>query len=206
MPPPPFPRADCGSCWAHAATSSLSDRINIARDGVTPFVHLAPQVLVNCVTVCTEHGSCAHNHTAGCDGGDTAAAFQYPTPLPPFLSTHPSTLPVPPFYQTNAPDIPFPPQQPPGFSVPGRVCARARASVCAYDAAWMYNQPTNQPNQPTEPTEPTEPAEPSQPTSNQPNRPPTNLTQRHWLLIVRRVSRVGSCRKRMGREGNQGER
>ena len=49
------PRAtDCGSCWAHAATSSLSDRINIARGGITPFVHLAPQVLVNCVTVCTD--------------------------------------------------------------------------------------------------------------------------------------------------------
>ena len=41
----------CGSCWAHAATSSLSDRINILRGGATPFVHLAPQVLVNCVTV-----------------------------------------------------------------------------------------------------------------------------------------------------------
>ena len=34
----------CGSCWAHAATSSLSDRINILRNGATPFVHLAPQV------------------------------------------------------------------------------------------------------------------------------------------------------------------
>jgi len=58
----------CGSCWAHAATSSLSDRINIARGGATPFVHLAPQVLVNCVT---------GNHSHGCDGGDTTAAFAF---------------------------------------------------------------------------------------------------------------------------------
>jgi len=58
----------CGSCWAHAATSSLSDRINILRGGATPFVHLAPQVLVNCVT---------GNHSHGCHGGDTSAAFAY---------------------------------------------------------------------------------------------------------------------------------
>ena len=38
----------CGSCWAHAATSALSDRINILRGGATPFVHLAPQVILNC--------------------------------------------------------------------------------------------------------------------------------------------------------------
>ena len=61
-------RTDCGSCWAHAATSSLSDRINILRGGVTPFVHLAPQVLVNCVTA---------NQSHGCHGGDTSAAFAY---------------------------------------------------------------------------------------------------------------------------------
>ena len=58
----------CGSCWAHAATSALSDRINILRNGATPFTHLAPQVLVNCVT---------GNHSAGCDGGDTTAAYAY---------------------------------------------------------------------------------------------------------------------------------
>jgi cathepsin X len=58
----------CGSCWAHAATSALSDRINILRGGASPFTHLAPQVLVNCVT---------GNHSHGCYGGDTSAAYQY---------------------------------------------------------------------------------------------------------------------------------
>lgn len=65
----------CGSCWAHAATSALSDRINILRDGATPFVHLAPQVLVNCVTDASPQSGM--NHSAGCFGGDTTAAFAW---------------------------------------------------------------------------------------------------------------------------------
>jgi len=65
----------CGSCWAHAATSALSDRINILRNGTTPFVHLAPQVLVHCVTSADPKSGMNHSH--GCDGGDTTAAFAY---------------------------------------------------------------------------------------------------------------------------------
>lgn len=57
----------CGSCWAHAATSALSDRINMLQKGRTPFVQLAPQVLVNCV----------QNGSHGCAGGNTATAFEY---------------------------------------------------------------------------------------------------------------------------------
>ena len=34
----------CGSCWAQAATSSLSDRIKIARKAAWPDVNIAPQV------------------------------------------------------------------------------------------------------------------------------------------------------------------
>jgi cathepsin X len=32
----------CGSCWAHAATSSLSDRIKIARNAQWPDINLSP--------------------------------------------------------------------------------------------------------------------------------------------------------------------
>lgn len=34
----------CGSCWAHAATSALNDRIALMRDNAFPEVDLAPQV------------------------------------------------------------------------------------------------------------------------------------------------------------------
>lgn len=55
----------CGSCWAHAAASVLSDRIKIARKAAFPDVNLAPQVLA----------SCGPGH--GCRGGSTIYAFDY---------------------------------------------------------------------------------------------------------------------------------
>ena len=56
----------CGSCWAHAATSSFSDRIKIARNAAWPDINIAPQVLIDCM------------HTSlGCHGGNAATAYQW---------------------------------------------------------------------------------------------------------------------------------
>lgn len=63
----------CGSCWAHATTSSLSDRINLLRKGQTPFVQLSPQVLVHCVTGPMHDGYPCR----GCHGGNQIAAHDY---------------------------------------------------------------------------------------------------------------------------------
>jgi hypothetical protein len=32
----------CGSCWAHAATSAISDRIKIARNAQWPDINISP--------------------------------------------------------------------------------------------------------------------------------------------------------------------
>jgi cathepsin X len=58
----------CGSCWAHAVTSALSDRIKLGRMRKYPDINLSPQVLVNCVTA---------NGTQGCQGGDPTAAYSW---------------------------------------------------------------------------------------------------------------------------------
>lgn len=45
----------CGSCWAHAALSSLADRIKIDRNGAGPDINLSIQFILNCGS---EAGSC----------------------------------------------------------------------------------------------------------------------------------------------------
>ena len=54
----------CGSCWAFAATSALSDRIKIQRKAAWPDINLSPQVLISCDTV-----------AEGCYGGDPKQAY-----------------------------------------------------------------------------------------------------------------------------------
>ena len=55
----------CGSCWAQAASSSLSDRIKIARAGAWPEINISPQVLI----------SCGPNN--GCHGGYALNAYKW---------------------------------------------------------------------------------------------------------------------------------
>jgi len=56
----------CGSCWAFASTSALSDRIKIKRNAQWPDINLAPQVLISC-----------EYPDQGCSGGDAATAYEW---------------------------------------------------------------------------------------------------------------------------------
>ena len=38
----------CGSCWAHAGTSAISDRIKIARKAAWPDINVSPQTFISC--------------------------------------------------------------------------------------------------------------------------------------------------------------
>jgi len=61
----------CGACWAHAATSALSDRIKIARNAAWPDINLSPQVLLSCSQGKDETGN------MGCHGGFSAQAYPW---------------------------------------------------------------------------------------------------------------------------------
>lgn len=51
----------CGSCWAQAGTSSITDRIHIQRNNIFPRVSLAVQTVINCYG----GGSCNGGNTDG---------------------------------------------------------------------------------------------------------------------------------------------
>jgi cathepsin X len=62
----------CGSCWAHAATSALSDRIKIARKAAWPDINIAPQNVISC----SEVGE-GDDQDNGCHGGEAFNAFEF---------------------------------------------------------------------------------------------------------------------------------
>lgn len=55
----------CGSCWAMAATSALSDRINIARNRTWPDILLSTQYFINC------------KMGGSCSGGSSLSLYHY---------------------------------------------------------------------------------------------------------------------------------
>ena len=56
----------CGSCWAHAATSAISDRIKVARKAAWPDINISPQVIISC-----------EQKDFGCHGGEAYNAFEW---------------------------------------------------------------------------------------------------------------------------------
>ncbi len=63
----------CGSCWAHATTSALNDRFQLARKNAFPHVFLSPQQLVNCMPPPKDTTQGA----GGCEGGDPAEVYPW---------------------------------------------------------------------------------------------------------------------------------
>lgn len=55
----------CGSCWAFAPTSALTDRINILRKRAWPDIALSPQSIINCQMGGT------------CKGGSSISLYHY---------------------------------------------------------------------------------------------------------------------------------
>ena len=55
----------CGSCWAFATLTALSDRLKIARAAAWPEVVLSPQVVINC------------RGGGSCNGGDPTGVYEY---------------------------------------------------------------------------------------------------------------------------------
>jgi len=67
----------CGSCWAHAPTSAMSDRIKIMRNAAWPDINISPQPLISCMQY---NNTPVGNETLsdyGCYGGENIDAFEW---------------------------------------------------------------------------------------------------------------------------------
>jgi len=59
----------CGSCWLHGTLSMIQDRLKIVKNGLSPDVILARQVVLNC--------GAFHTYGDGCNGGDVIDVLRY---------------------------------------------------------------------------------------------------------------------------------
>ncbi len=63
-----FLPSPCGSCWAHAATGALTDRMIIAMETNIPVIPLSPQVLLDCKDT---------KNLGSCHGGSALGAYAF---------------------------------------------------------------------------------------------------------------------------------
>lgn len=66
----------CGSCWAQAATSIMSDRLNILTDKSGPEMSVSPQMMVACTLGKPMDGYNGDTFD-GCHGGDQISALKF---------------------------------------------------------------------------------------------------------------------------------
>ena len=57
----------CGSCWAHAAVSSIADRIKIQRECIGDDINLSVQYIL----------SCGGGVAGSCHGGSSTGVYQF---------------------------------------------------------------------------------------------------------------------------------
>jgi len=89
-PPLINPFRYCGSCWAHAALSSLADRINIYRRYYNSHTYLGDDVNLSIQFLL----NCGEGMAGSCHGGSSVLAYKFIHEYG-FVVSSPSSLSIP---------------------------------------------------------------------------------------------------------------